>query len=162
MTKDDKIESALATLFVSWLNCHQDAHQYPSQARCLYLVDIHRSKQRRQVPPLWLGVLAPLCHFGLLETVCRQQIAYQLPGIGVKSRLLLTSPVITYRAACCPAETNIPACSKCWQNVFILQWLDIQRMRALPLDGCLLVWAYSLVSARTSLQHRLCCSSKEG
>ena len=25
-----------------------------------------------------------------------------------------------------------------------------------------LVWAYSLVSARTSLQHRLCCSSKEG
>ena len=28
--------------------------------------------------------------------------------------------------------------------------------------ACLLVWAYSLVSARTSLQHRLCCSSKEG
>ena len=46
----------------------------------------------------------------------------------------------------CAAAAGVP-------SIFAWPWSNC---------GSWLVWAYSLVSARTSLQHRLCCSSKEG
>ena len=44
----------------------------------------------------------------------------------------------------------------------IKRFANAQMRLPQPVESILLVWAYSLVSARTSLQHRLCCSSKEG